>query len=474
MKPYSGGVRHDYKDSSPASRAFDPRGLSFFAVGLVLPLIAVVLMLISEPNESMVPDSLSVAAEDRIELALLEHAGDTIALSLPPLSPTSGSGIEVRQPGEREQNALLVNGEALTLVVQRNDSLDRLFRRNDLSIAALDAMVDLPDAGTYLSRIKPGDEIEVIRNGRDVLSLRKELSEARELWIHRGEIGYIAEFLDLEVEIRTAGAHGVIESSLFEAAAEAGISDAVIMELAGIFQWDVDFFLDVRSGDSFTLIHEEIWRDGVKLRDGRIIAAEYVNRGDIYRAAHYVDANGDDGYFTPEGMSVRRPFLRNPIEFSRVSSSFNPNRRHPILNTIRAHRGVDLAAPSGTPIRAVADGRIVARGANGSFGNRVEIQHGGNVTTLYAHLSRFGSFRVGDRVRQDDTIGYVGMTGGATGPHLHYEYRINGVHQNPRTVELPDAEPIDNAYLENFRATTASVWRQLDLYEVMLLADNAD
>lgn len=474
MTRYSGGVRHDYKDSSPDARAFDPRGLSFFAIGLILPLIAVVLMLVSEPNESMVPDRAAIAPEDRIELALLEGAGDMVALSLPPLAAGPASGLETRQPGELERNAMLGRGEALTLVVQRNDSLDRLFRRNDLSIADLDAMVDLPDASRPLSRIRPGDEIEVIRDGRDILSLRKELSESQELWIHRDETGFIAEFLDLEVEIRSAGAHGVIDSSLFEAAADAGVSDGVILQMAGIFQWDIDFFLDVREDDSFTVVYEEIWRDGRKLRDGRIIAAEYINRGDIYRAAHYVDASGGDGYFTPEGMSVRRPFLRNPIEFSRISSSFNPTRRHPILNTIRAHRGVDLAAPTGTEIRAVADGKIIARGANGSFGNRVEIQHGGNVTTLYAHMSRFGNFRVGDRVRQNDIVGYVGMTGGATGPHLHYEYRLNGVHQNPRTVELPDAEPIEDAFLADFRETTASVWRQLDLYQQTLLANNTD
>jgi murein DD-endopeptidase MepM/ murein hydrolase activator NlpD len=178
--------------------------------------------------------------------------------------------------------------------------------------------------------------------------------------------------------------------------------------------------------------------------------------------------------YTPEGMSVERAFLRNPIEFTRVSSNFNPNRRHPILNTIRAHRGVDLAAATGTEVRAAGDGKIIARGANGSYGNRIEIQHGGNITTLYAHLNSFGRFKVGDRVEQEEIIGYVGMTGGATGPHLHYEYRINGVHQDPRTVDLPDAQPIDREYLADFELAAAPLWRQLDLYQGTLLASNAD
>jgi murein DD-endopeptidase MepM/ murein hydrolase activator NlpD len=212
----------------------------------------------------------------------------------------------------------------------------------------------------------------------------------------------------------------------------------------------------------------------VKLANGAIIAAEYINQGKSYRAARYIDASGNAGHFTPEGISVERAFLRAPLEFTRVSSNFNPRRQHPILNTIRAHRGVDYAAPTGTPVQAASDGRIIARGANGSYGNRIEIQHGGNITTLYAHLSRYGSFRVGDHVEQGQTIGYVGMTGGATGPHLHYEYREGGVHRNPRTVELPDAEPIPDEYREDFMAKSASLWRQLDLYETTQLAQNVN
>lgn len=537
MKPYSGGVRHDYKDTALAApvsrvvgqrarqavdavRQLNPRGLSWFALGLVLPIVGVGLLLFSEPNRSMVPDpsfaagargdtsladssladgstaqpstadSSTAAAPlaespltesplapapgetDRIlELALLERPGERVALSLPALPGAADADRSLR-PEDIERQAMLARGEALTLTVRSGDSLDRMFRRNDLSISDLAAMLDLTTAADYLARISPGDRIEIIRDGSRVLSLAREVSESQRLWIKQDGEGYVAELIDLATEIRTAGAHGVIEATLWEAADAAGLDWNIIQDVAGTFEWDIDFSREVRTGDSFTVVYEEIWRDGVKLRNGGIIAAEFVNRGKVHRAARYIDPNGDDNYFTPEGMNVKRAFLRNPIEFTRVSSSFNPNRRHPILNTIRAHRGVDLAAPTGTEVRAAGDGRIVALGTNGSYGKRVEIQHGGGITTLYAHLNSYGSFRVGDRVKQEQIIGYVGMTGGATGPHLHYEYRLNGVHQNPQTVDLPEAEPIAREYLADFRSQSNGLWRQLDLYRGTLLARN--
>jgi murein DD-endopeptidase MepM/ murein hydrolase activator NlpD len=256
----------------------------------------------------------------------------------------------------------------------------------------------------------------------------------------------------------------MIETSLFEAGTAAGISDRTTMDMAGIFEWDIDFIQDVRVGDTFTVIYEELWRDGVKLRDGDIIAAEFVNQGKTYRAARFRDASGRVGYYTPDGRSVRKAFIRAPLNFTRISSNFNPNRRHPVLNTIRAHRGVDYAAPTGTPIRAAGDGKVLFRGVQGGYGNTIILQHGGNITTLYGHLSRFGNARVGARVNQGDVIGYVGSSGLATGPHLHYEYRVNGVHRNPRTVPLPPADPVAAEEQEAFRAATAPLWRLLDGY----------
>jgi murein DD-endopeptidase MepM/ murein hydrolase activator NlpD len=237
------------------------------------------------------------------------------------------------------------------------------------------------------------------------------------------------------------------------------------MNLAGIFAWDVDFVLDIRKGDNYFVQWEEIWQDGEYVTDGEVIAAEFNNDGRSHQAIRFVDSSGRADYFTPEGDSVRKAFLRAPVDF-RVSSPFNPNRRHPVLKTVRPHRGVDYAAPSGTPIKAAGDGKVIFRGVKSGYGNVVILQHGGNITTLYAHMSRFASkVRAGSRVRQGQTIGYVGATGLVTGAHLHYEYRLNGVHRNPRTVKLPQADPIAREYRDEFLAEARPILEELEQFK---------
>lgn len=331
-------------------------------------------------------------------------------------------------------------------------------------------MVRLPEAGKHLKMLRPGDEIDVTHQDGEILSLVRELDEINVLNVVRGSAGFEADIVEREVETRVLSSHGAIESSLFEAGQASGISNVVIMNMAGIFQWDIDFVQDVRLGDEFTVIREELWRDGIKLRDGEIVAAEFINQGDAYRAVRYIDGEGVSDYYTPEGRSVRKAFIRAPVDFTRISSNFNPNRRHPVLNTIRAHRGVDYAAPTGTPVKAAGDGRVTFRGVRNGYGNTIILQHGGNITTLYAHMSRFAAPRVGSRTKQGQIIGYVGQSGLATGPHLHYEYRLNGVHRNPRTVPLPPADPVPAEYWEDFQASAAPLWRQLDLYRRTRLA----
>lgn len=361
--------------------------------------------------------------------------------------------------------------EPLTLVVNRGDSLDRLFRRHDLSVADLHAMLQLDAAAEGLRLVRPGDEIHIERAGRSVLSLSRRLDDYHVLAVARDADGYHAEVATDAPERRVVHAAGRIDSSLFNAGREAGVSDALVMALAGIFAWDIDFVLDIRQGDEFVVLYEELWRDGVKLRDGAILAAEFVNTGQRYQAIRYVDPEGNADYFTPDGRSMRKAFLRAPVDFTRISSNFNPNRRHPVLNTIRAHRGVDYAAPPGTPIKAAGDGKIVFRGVKGGYGNTVILQHGDNVTTLYAHMSKFGRPRHGERVRQGEVIGYVGMSGLATGNHLHYEYRLNGVHRNPRTVPLPKADPVPARYRRDFDAHAEHVMAQLRFVKGLRLAD---
>ena len=336
------------------------------------------------------------------------------------------------------------------------------------------AIAQLDEAKRQFRRIKPGDEFEVEHDEGQIISLYSKLDLTSGLAITQGEEGFTAELVEHPVEVRKRHAYGVIQTSLFESAAQSGLSDRTIMNVAGIFAWDVDFILDIRSGDNYYVQYEEIWQDGEYVTDGEIIAAEFNNNGRQIRAVRFKDGENNTDYFTPVGNSVRKAFIRAPVDFTRISSNFNPNRRHPILNTIRAHRGVDYAAPRGTPIKAAGDGKVIFRGTKSGYGKVVILQHGGNITTLYAHMSNFAAKAgLGTRVRQGQTIGFVGMTGLATANHLHYEYRLNGVHRNPRTVSLPDAEPIDEKYRERFLAEAAPILQELDKFKSTQVASIA-
>jgi murein DD-endopeptidase MepM/ murein hydrolase activator NlpD len=364
--------------------------------------------------------------------------------------------------------------DKLTLTVGRGDTMEKLFRQHKLDIGHLMAIAQLDEAKRQFRRIKPGDEFEVEHDEGQIISLYSKLDLTSGLAITQGEEGFTAELVEHPVEVRKRHAYGVIQTSLFESAAQSGLSDRTIMNVAGIFAWDVDFILDIRSGDNYYVQYEEIWQDGEYVTDGEIIAAEFNNNGRQIRAVRFKDGENNTDYFTPVGNSVRKAFIRAPVDFTRISSNFNPNRRHPILNTIRAHRGVDYAAPRGTPIKAAGDGKVIFRGTKSGYGKVVILQHGGNITTLYAHMSNFAAKAgLGTRVRQGQTIGFVGMTGLATANHLHYEYRLNGVHRNPRTVSLPDAEPIDEKYRERFLAEAAPILQELDKFKSTQVASIA-
>jgi len=364
--------------------------------------------------------------------------------------------------------------ETLTLTIRSGDTLDQLFRKHDLDIGHLATIARLDEAGIQFRKIKPGDVFEITHDEGRLVSMYSALNLTSALKIDKQEVGFTAEIVERPIEIRKRLAYGSIETSLFESAAAAGLSDKLIMNIAGIFAWDVDFVLDIRTGDSYYVQWEEIWQDGELVTDGEIIAAEFNNNGRTSRAIRFVDDTGRSDYFTPDGHSVRKAFIRAPVDFTRVSSNFNPSRRHPVLNTIRAHRGVDYAAPRGTPIKAAGDGKVIFRSVKNGYGNAIILQHGGNITTLYAHMSRYAAkARVGSRVRQGQTIGYVGATGLATANHLHYEYRINGVHRNPRTVQLPRANPISDKYRERFFTTAAPIIEELEQFKSTQLASVA-
>jgi murein DD-endopeptidase MepM/ murein hydrolase activator NlpD len=354
----------------------------------------------------------------------------------------------------------------VNVVVQRNDTLDQIFRRMEISLTDLANIRTLAAARTALDRLKPGDQLTFARRGDELVGLERPLSLSRTLKVQRGEDNaFVASVEDLPLNRHAITATGTIDSSLFAAGTAAGLRDITTMQLAEIFRWDVDFVLDLREGDSFKVVYEQLERDGKVLADGEILAAEFINDGKRFRAVRYVNADGRADFYTPEGVSLRKAFLKAPVQFSRISSVFNPNRRHPVLNTIRAHRGVDYAAPTGTPVKAAGAGRILFRGVKGGFGNVVEIQHGGRVVTRYGHLSRFAqNMGAGRKVEQGEVIGYVGMTGLATGPHLHFEYIESGVFIDPQKAmrRAEPGPPVPAAEHDRFALQSSALLAKLD------------
>ena len=451
---------HDYKPSA-ARKPAKSKALWWFAAGLGVPLLGITLFTGLNTDAPLPPvaDTPEITSSNAVALPVDEM--DPAAITSDVLEPE----IEIEPEPQYDK---------LTLQIGRGDTMEELFRKNSLSISHLMQIAQLDEAKQRFRRIKPGDVFEVEHEDGQVFTMYSKLDLTTALQIDRVEDNFVAQIIDRPIELRKRHAYGVIDSSLFESAAQAGLSDKTIMNVAGIFAWDVDFILDIRTGDNYYVQYEEIWQDGEFVTDGEIIAAEFNNNGRQIRAVRFIDGENNTDYFTPEGDSVRKAFIRAPVDFTRISSNFNPKRRHPILNTIRAHRGVDYAAPRGTPIKAAGDGKVIFRGTKSGYGRVVILQHGGNITTLYAHMSGYAAkARLGTRVRQGQTIGYVGMTGLATANHLHYEYRLNGVHRNPRTVSLPDAEPIADKYREQFLAEAAPILEELDKFKSTQVASIA-
>jgi murein DD-endopeptidase MepM/ murein hydrolase activator NlpD len=412
---------------------------------------------------------LSTRTAAILQVALFAFVGAMASLPRTPEArhqpaspPPAAAETAATQPAAATEANLAFS--TIEVVVRRNDTLDRLFRRFELNLSDLAVLRNLPDLRGQLDLLKPGEMLRLMHRDGELVGLERKLSDSETLKVTRDANGFSTDVLENPLEIRTRTASATIQSSLFQAAAEAQVEDRIALELAEIFQYDIDFVLDIQPDDRFTVVYEEIYQDGVPLRSGNILAAKFTNQGREYRAVRYEDSHGHSEYYTPDGKSLRKAFIRAPVQFSRVSSRFNPSRRHPVLNTIRAHKGVDYAAPVGTPVRAAGDGRVRFVGRRGGYGNVIELEHGSGVVTVYGHLSRFAaSLRRGQKVELGQVIAFVGMTGLATGPHLHYEYRVRGVHQNPQTVPLPDAQPIAESERERFLASSADLVNQIDL-----------
>jgi murein DD-endopeptidase MepM/ murein hydrolase activator NlpD len=345
---------------------------------------------------------------------------------------------------------------AIHYTVRAGDTLERIFRQFKFELADLAAIRAAAARRSHIDQLARGEIVVLLQRNALLEGLERNLSLTERLRVYRSATGFDAEISARPIETLPTLVHGVIDSSLFDAGNNAGLQDQTILKLAQVFGWDIDFILDLRHGDVFDVLYERLSEHGGYLQDGEILAARFVNGGHEFRTVRYVRPDGAAGYFTPEGRSMQKAFLRAPLEFRRVSSRFSSGRYHPILNIIRAHRGIDYAAAQGTPVRAAGAGRVRFRGVKGGYGNVVELDHGGGIVTVYGHLSRIApAARVGAQVTQGEVIGNVGMTGLATGPHLHYEYRVNGSFVDPARVKLPDATPIDAALQGDFAARTA-------------------
>lgn len=443
-------INRDFRCSPKKERHFHLRWL-------LLALGSVVLGVVIASTSSVKPDPDTLPGFAETELSAELIARQSLSLGLPELQAQQEIIDDINHETPKQWREFKVKS---------GDSMARLFKRAGIKPQALDEVMKSGEATKRLKNIFPNDIIRVLTDDEDRLqALRYEIDHESYLLVERNNGVLQATELKHDLETRVTHARGEIDSSLFLAAEAAGISQNIIMELAGIFGWDIDFVLDIRKGDHFTVVYEEIYRDGEKITDGNILAAEFVNKDKNYQAVRYTNPQtNDSAYYTPDGKSMRKAFLRSPVNFTRISSGFTTSRYHPILHKFRSHKGVDYAAKRGTPIRASGDGKITFLGRKGGYGRAIIVQHGSKYSTLYGHLNSYNKkLKVGSRVKQGQTIAYVGSSGLASGPHLHYEFRVSGVHRNPLTVKLPIAEPVPERYRADFELMTAPKLAQLNL-----------
>lgn len=380
----------------------------------------------------------------------------TLALTLPPL-PKS-------QPLQT-----LPASTWHTVSVRSGETLGVIFERLGLPASTMQRLLEHPGAKRPLTQLRVGEEFAFDMPAP---------GELRAIGFDRGENAHVELHLDDDevreqvferaVERRMQIASGEISSSLYAAGAQVGLSNAIINEMANVFSYDIDFAQDLREGDHFSVVYDEIWCDGERLHNGGILAASFSNRGKRYTAVRF-ERDGKPEYFSAEGRPLKKSFMRMPIEFARISSGFG-TRRHPILGRMRMHKGVDYAAGSGTPIMAAGDARVSFAGWKSGYGRAIILDHGRGYSTLYGHMSRFGKYKTGARVGQGQVIGYVGASGLANGPHLHYEFRVGGVHRNPLSVTMPPPEPLRGAMMAKFKQATAPVTAQLQMLDGRKLA----
>ena len=355
--------------------------------------------------------------------------------------------------------------------IQRGDTVASLLARLQIEDPAATQFLRNNKEAKALYQLIPGKTVRAATTADGKLASLRYLNGTSLLTVDRSDNGYTIKQEAAQLEPRVLMKSAEIRNSLFGATDAAGLPDAIATQIAEIFSSDIDFHRDLRKGDRFSVVYEVMYHRGEPVKTGRVLAAEFVNQGKPYRAVYFDYADNQGGYYTPDGKNLRKQFLRSPLEFSRITSGFSNARFHPVLQTWRAHKGVDYGAPTGTRVKATADGVVEMAGRQGGYGNVVVVRHQSKYTTWYGHLSGFAKgMRKGKRVAQGDVIGYVGATGLATGPHLHYEFRVNDVNQNPLRVAMPAAPPITPELRAKFEQVARPYAQRLELLRVTNLA----
>jgi len=351
--------------------------------------------------------------------------------------------------------------------VQPGETMSEIFQAQGLNGTDLaEVMASGKETGA-LKTLHPGDQVEFLMGAKDDLQgFRYEPDSATRVTLTAQPNGSMrAQVTALPIERRMHFAHGEVQGSLFAAGEKAGLSETMVLKLADVFKYDIDFIKDLKKGDRFTVVYDDIYRNGKYSGAGNIIAAEFVNNGHRYTAYRFKQGDGEVAYFSEDGRPLRKGLLRTPVSFTRLSSTFGM-RKDPVLGYTRLHKGVDYAAPTGTPVHAAGDGVIVRRGWVHGYGNFIAIKNTPTYTTAYGHMSRFATgLHVGSRVTQGEVIGYVGQTGFATGPHLHYEVRIDGKPENPLTVTMPKPQPLSGRLMAEFRSQTAPMVARIQMID---------
>ena len=420
-----------------------------------------------ESIEEIIPDTLAYDTEESVDTT---ESGETAAtvVALATIPDDSLAPLDKILPAQRLTPAVsaqtIAHENNRTVRVKSGDTLSGILNDNGVSADGLKTILADQLVQEHLNTLRVDDKLD-FEFGVDGTLNSVSMKVNRDTRVRISQVQpdqFVSESIKLPLEYERVVTSGTIQQSLYLAAEKANLKQSTIMELSDIFEWELDFARDIRKGDSFSIVYDRLYREGKYIGDGDILAAEFIRGNKAHRAIRFTDDNGHTDYYSPNGDSKRRAFMRHPVDVVRITSKFDPNRLHPVLHKIRAHKGVDYGSPHGSPIYATADGIVQTAGAKGAYGQTVILKHGDNRTTLYAHMSRIAKkSRVGVRVKRGDVIGYVGKTGRVTGTHLHYEFRIGGKHVDPLKVKLPNAPSLDKQYHARLKAVANELLAQM-------------